>query len=61
MTRRELERHSVNSMILSLSHYRHWVHRQELELRICEELFPDRFTVLPSKSYGETDVDKLLG
>ena len=40
---------------------RHWVHRQELELRICEELFPDRFTVLPSKSYGETDVDKLLG
>ena len=40
---------------------RHWTHRQELELRICEELFPDRFTVLPSKLYGENDIDKLLG
>ena len=38
---------------------RHWIHRQDLELRICEELFPDRCTVLPSKSYGEKDIDKL--
>ena len=40
---------------------RHWIHRQDLELRICEELFPDRCTVLPSKLYGEKDIDKLLG
>lgn len=39
---------------------RHWVHRQELELKICEELFPDRYAVLPSKKYGEKDIDKLL-
>jgi hypothetical protein len=39
---------------------RHWIHRQDLELRICEELFPDRCTVLPSKSYGEKDIDKLF-
>ena len=38
---------------------RHWTHRQDLELRICEELFPGRYTVLPSKSYGEDDIDKL--
>ena len=40
---------------------RHWTHRQDLELRICEELFWDRCTVLPSKLYGERDVDKLFG
>ncbi|MCR5106230.1 MAG: hypothetical protein K6B68_17510 [Eubacterium sp.] len=28
------------------------------ELRICAELFPDRCTVLPSKKYGEKDIDK---
>ena len=37
---------------------RHWIHRQELELRICAELFPDRCTVLPSKKYGEKDIDR---
>ncbi len=30
---------------------RHWTHRQELELRICAELFPGQYTVLPSKNY----------
>ena len=40
---------------------RHWIHRQDLELRICEELFPDRHTVLSSKIYGEKDIDKLFG
>ena len=39
---------------------RHWVHRQELELRICKELFPDRHTVLLSKSYGEKDIVRIL-
>ena len=29
----------------------HFKHRQELELRICEELFPDRSIVLRSKNY----------
>ena len=40
---------------------RHWTHRQDLELRICEELFWDRCTVLPSKLYGERDIRKLFG
>ncbi|MCR5805377.1 MAG: deoxynucleoside kinase [Clostridia bacterium] len=39
---------------------RHWIHRQDLELRICEELFPDCCTVLPSKSYEKKDIDKLF-
>ncbi|MCR5329072.1 MAG: hypothetical protein K6E12_09535 [Saccharofermentans sp.] len=39
---------------------RHWIHRQELELRICEELFADSFTVLSSKSYVQADIDKLF-
>ena len=29
----------------------HFKHRQELELRICEELFPERNIVLRSKKY----------
>ena len=40
---------------------RHWTHRQDLELRICEELFWDRCTVLPSKLYGDRDIRKLFG
>ena len=40
---------------------RHWVHRQDLELRICEEMFPDQHTVLPSKLYEEQDIKKLIG
>ena len=39
---------------------RHWVHRQDIELRICEELFTEQYTVLRSKRYGETDIDKLF-
>ena len=31
--------------------YQHLYHRQQLELRICREIFPDRYTVLPSKNY----------
>ena len=31
----------------------HWTHRQELELRICGEIFPGQYTVLPSKAYGD--------
>ncbi len=32
---------------------RHLKHRQELELRICREVFADRYTVLKSKKYEE--------
>ena len=35
---------------------KHWTHRQELELKICEELFPGQYTVLPSKNYGELNI-----
>ena len=35
---------------------KHWLHRQELELRICEELFPEQFLILPSKRYLKEDV-----
>lgn len=31
----------------------HFRHRQELELTICEEVFPDRYTVLKSKKYTD--------
>ncbi|MBR4414770.1 MAG: hypothetical protein IKS59_05600, partial [Aeriscardovia sp.] len=39
---------------------RHWVHRQDLELRICEELFPDQHTVLSSKLYEEKDIENMF-
>ena len=35
---------------------KHWTHRQALELRICEELFKDSYTVLPSKGYGSLEI-----
>ena len=35
---------------------RHWKHRQELELRICEEVFPGQFEVLPSKKYDASAI-----
>ena len=34
----------------------HWKHRQELELRICKEIFPERYTVLPSKRYESVEI-----
>lgn len=33
----------------------HFLHRQRLELRICEEVFQGRYTVLPSKNYTDGD------
>ena len=35
---------------------KHFAHRQELELRICREIFPDRFNVLQSKNYSDKDI-----
>ena len=32
---------------------KHFAHRQELELRICREIFSDKVTVLRSKEYSE--------
>ena len=33
----------------------HLMHRQELELRILDEIFPDRSLILSSKRYSDTD------
>ena len=34
----------------------HFIHRQDLELRICKEVFPDRSIILESKNYTEEDI-----
>ncbi|MCR4885525.1 MAG: hypothetical protein K5919_01255 [Clostridiales bacterium] len=39
----------------------HLAHRQALEMRICEEIFPGRFTVLPSKRYAPDALSALPG
>ena len=39
---------------------RHFIHRQELELRLCEEVFPDKYSVLTSKKYTEEEIDALV-
>ena len=36
--------------------YQHFSHRQDLELRICKELFPDKVKVLKSKGYLDNQV-----
>jgi hypothetical protein len=33
----------------------HLKHRQDLEIRLCEELFPGKYTILLSKGYDQTD------
>ena len=35
---------------------RHFQHRQELELRICSEIFPDKVKVLESKAYSDDEL-----
>lgn len=39
---------------------RHFIHRQELEMRLCEEVFPDKYNILTSKGYRDDEVEKLL-
>ena len=39
---------------------RHFIHRQELEMRLCKEVFPDKYRVLKSKEYTEEDIDKAI-
>ncbi len=34
----------------------HFSHRQELELKICKEIFSDRYTILKSKDYRDEDI-----
>ena len=34
----------------------HFKHRQDLELRICEEVFTGRYTVIRSKGYSDADL-----
>ncbi len=36
---------------------KHFIHRQELELRIIEEVFSDRCSVVASKNYTDTDFE----
>jgi hypothetical protein len=38
----------------------HFRHRQDLELRICEEIFPDRRIILRSKDYTDESIKQLL-
>ena len=38
----------------------HFRHRQNLELRICEEIFPDRSVILRSKDYTDESIKQLL-
>lgn len=35
---------------------RHWQHRQALELKICDAIFPGQYTVFPSKKYSCVDI-----
>ena len=35
---------------------RHFVHRQDLELRICKEIFPEKSVIIESKNYREEDI-----
>ena len=35
---------------------RHFIHRQELELRICREVFAGKYTVLASRKYTDRDI-----
>ena len=36
--------------------YEHFLHRQELELRICRDYFPNKVTVLKSKAYTDNEL-----
>ena len=38
----------------------HFRHRQDLELRICEEVFPDKRIILKSKDYTDESIKQLL-
>ena len=35
---------------------RHFIHRRDLELRICKEIFPDKSVILTSKAYTDEDI-----
>ena len=38
----------------------HFRHRQDLELRICEDIFPDKSIILKSKDYMDESIKQLL-
>ena len=40
---------------------RHFIHRQDLELRLCKEVFPDRSIMIESKNYSEEDLLLMQG
>ncbi len=37
----------------------HFIHRQELELRICKEVFDGKYTVLTSKKYTDVNLEEV--
>lgn len=37
---------------------RHFIHRQDLESRLCREVFPDRSVIIGSKDHSEEDIRK---
>ena len=43
----------LSGEVALLSHFKH---RQELELSICKEVFPGRYTILKSKDYKDEDL-----
>ena len=48
--------HGLKGEAALIDHFRH---RQELELRLCGEIFPDKSTVLLSKQYTDEDIARL--
>lgn len=47
------KKHSVSGKEALFEHFKH---RQELELKICREVFKNRYTVLRSKQYGDIEI-----
>ena len=39
---------------------KHFIHRQELELRICKEIFEGKCTILTSKKYNDEDISGII-
>ncbi len=49
----DAEKNGLSGEEAMLTHFRH---RQELEIAICREVFPDRYTILKSKKYKDEDI-----
>ena len=49
----------TNGLMGEASLVNHFRHRQNLELRICEEVFTNNYTVVLSKAYTDTNLATL--